>query len=192
MNAYTTEELQTRPEFDLEDFMNFVHESKISSEALEHFLGKWETWAKTIRAVQIKSGKNSWVAIWLPEEVEKEIDNTWETSPTEGFLFNGLAQYMCMNLVEQLIPEAAGGGCAPSPELALPLSRALSALGLSVSGDESHLARRYAILTHYPFRGGCEICSLQENCPKGSVGHEYAQVVLPGYERGVEEQDHGA
>ena len=42
-------------------------------------------------------------------------------------------------------------------------------------------------MTHYPFKGGCEICHLQSNCPKGQGKSEAASVVLPGYERGAGE-----
>ena len=44
------------------------------------------------------------------------------------------------------------------------------------------LSRRYAVVTHYPFKGGCEICVLQSNCPKGQGQMEATSVVLPGYE----------
>ena len=43
-------------------------------------------------------------------------------------------------------------------------------------------SRRYAVVTHYPFKGGCEICVLQSNCPKGQGQMEATSVVLPGYE----------
>ena len=47
-----------------------------------------------------------------------------------------------------------------------------------------HLAvlnRRFAVVTFYPFRGGCEICHLQAHCPKGN-GETGTSVLLPGYE----------
>ena len=46
---------------------------------------------------------------------------------------------------------------------------------------------RFALVTHYPFKGGCEICHLQSNCPKGQGKSEAASVVLPGYEQGADE-----
>ena len=60
----------------------------------------------------------------------------------------------------------------------------LSGLGLPYkSEDSSLLSRRYAVVTHYPFRGGCEICHMQSHCPKGQGQAESAGVLLPGYER---------
>ena len=44
---------------------------------------------------------------------------------------------------------------------------------------EPGLARRYAVVTHYPYRGGCEICTLQQQCPKSGGD---MTVTLPGYE----------
>jgi hypothetical protein len=39
------------------------------------------------------------------------------------------------------------------------------------------------VVTHYPFKGGCEICTLQHACPKAQGSGEGASVLLPGYER---------
>lgn len=179
--------LALEPEFDLEDFMNFTRESRISSDALEHFAELWETWRKELQAVRIHGGSKSWLAIWLPEAVETTVDAAWDKSPGEGFLINGLAQYMCMAAVEEALPQAAQGGCAPSPEPALALSRGLASLGLiNPDKNELNLLRRYAILTYYPFKGGCEICAMREKCPKANGHEEPASVVLPGHERGLD------
>ena len=62
--------------------------------------------------------------------------------------------------------------------------KVLAAEGIPYSNDKDPiLSRRYAVVTHYPFKGGCEICVLQSNCPKGQGQMEAASVVLPGYER---------
>ena len=64
------------------------------------------------------------------------------------------------------------------------LREALEAEGIPYTNDKDPiLSRRYAVVTHYPFKGGCEICVLQSNCPKGQGQMEAASVVLPGYER---------
>lgn len=175
------------PEFDLEDFMNFTRESRISNEALEQFAELWEKWKKDLQAMRIQDGANSWLAIWLPAEAEELVDTAWDKSPGEGFLLNGLAQYMCMAAAEEAVPQAAQGGCAPAPEPALTLTRGLSSLGLvSPEKNELTLLRRYAILTYYPFKGGCEICAMREKCPKANGHEDFASVTLPGYERGLD------
>lgn len=185
------ERMEAEPVFELEEFMNFARETRISRQTLETLINFWQNWQNKIAAMQITSGGKSWLAIWLPEEIEREVDKAWEASPSEGFLINSLAQYMCMAAVEQMLPEAAGGGCAPAPEPALALTDALAQLGLlklnergkATLGDTA-LIRRYAILTYYPFRGGCEICAMRKDCPKANGAGDFANVVLPGHERG--------
>ena len=72
--------------------------------------------------------------------------------------------------------------CTPGNPTAT-LREALEAEGIPYSNDKDPiLSRRYAVVTHYPFKGGCEICVLQSNCPKGQGQMEATSVVLPGYE----------
>lgn len=174
-----------RPEFDLEEFMNFAHESRISNEALQHLLSLWEDWSASLNAREIKNGKNSWLALWLPEEIESKVDEIWDKSPGEGFLINSLAQYLCMSAVNDLLPEIGDGGCAPAPRPHPDLARGLEEIGLGQMGPA--LARRYAIVTYFPFRGGCEICNLQEDCPRNLGEPAFATVTLPGHELGKDD-----
>ena len=91
---------------------------------------------------------------------------------------------MCMAAVHGVIPEIEDAGCAPAPKPTAALREALEAEGIPYTNDKDPiLSRRYAVVTHYPFKGGCEICVLQSNCPKGQGQMEAASVVLPGYER---------
>lgn len=174
------------PAFDMEDFMNFSRETRMASSTLEHLIDLWENWQSQIKAARIQHGQNSWLAIWLPESIEKAVDDAWEKSPGEGFLINSLAQYICMAAIQELLPQTADGGCAPAPEPNKALSEALARLKLvNVDKKDNNLLRRYAILTHYPFRGGCEICAMRDNCPKTHGTEEFASVVLPGHERGI-------
>lgn len=182
--AITAQEI--RPGFDMEDFMNFSRETRLASETLENLIAQWENWQDSLKAARIEHGGNSWLVIWLPEEIEKAIDEAWEKSPGEGFLINSLAQYMCMAAVQEMLPQAADGGCAPAPKPNKELGCALASLGLvDIAKGDTNLLRRYAILTYYPFRGGCEICAMSENCPKAHGAENFTSVVLPGYERGI-------
>ncbi len=181
MSEAVISETALRPEFDLEEFMNFAHETRIASEALGQLLAFWEEWVGQLRCVEIASGKNSWLAIWLPEAIEQKVDEIWDKSPGEGFLINSLAQYMCMSAANAALPEAADSGCAPAPKPHPALSGALESLGLGQMGPA--LARRYALLTYFPFRGGCEICALAEDCPRHKGEPAFATVTLPGHER---------
>lgn len=94
---------------------------------------------------------------------------------------------MCMSAVQEVLPQVEDAGCAPAPRPTEALREALSGLGLEYCEDAPTLNRRFALVTHYPFKGGCEICHLQSNCPKGQGKSEAASVVLPGYERGAGE-----
>lgn len=174
--------IEVQPDFDLEEFMNFAHESRISSEALDELAGYWEDWQQKLNAQEIKGETRSWLVVWLPESVEKIADAAWQRSPGEGYMLNNLAQYMCMSAVATVLPEAQDLGCVPTPEAEEALGVALENIGLAQRGRQG-LLRRYAVLSYYPFRGGCEICALQEGCPK--LGNQdMGSITLPGHEAG--------
>lgn len=179
----TTPQLETW--FDLEDFMNFSHETRLENEIFEKLAQVWEEWQALLKIAIIESGKNSWLAVWLPEEVEKIIESAWAEAPSQGFLYNNLAQYLCMSVVQELLPQAADGGCAPSPSPTATLREALTKAGLNYHPGSDILERRFALVTFYPFKGGCEICHLKTGCPKGKGTTDFASIVLPGFERSL-------
>ncbi|MDE7372148.1 MAG: hypothetical protein K2N07_10515 [Desulfovibrio sp.] len=184
MSETTITEHQLQPYFDIEEFMGLCQEKRLGGAVLERLLGKWEAWQPLLKAAQVKSGSSSWLAVWLPEEVETAVDKTWAQSASEGFQLNALAQYLCMSAIQEVLPQVAAGGCAPSPKPSQELRSALAGLGLPYKDeDSSALGRRYAVLTYYPFKGGCEVCYMRPQCPKGQGRGENATVVLPGYER---------
>ena len=111
------------------------------------------------------------------------MDDKWEEAPSEAFMYNALAQVMCMGIVHSLLPEVEEAGCAPAPHPTDALADALEAEGVPYATvGEPGLSRRFAVVTHYPFRGGCEICMLQKECPKAG-GDRGMSVTLPGFER---------
>ena len=168
---------------DIEEFMAFCQESRIDGESMKSLLQLWIRWKELLQSFRITDGKKSWLAVWLPEEVEHEVDQAWALAPSRGFLCNALAQFLCMSAINERLPAVADAGCAPAPEPALALKLGLAEAGLEVENDTGLLKRRYAVVTWFPFRGGCEVCSLRENCPKGSGGSDFASMVLPGHER---------
>lgn len=177
-------DLPVHSEFELEEFMNFSKETRLDSTTFNKLLTLWEEWANLLKVKQIKAGPESWLAAWLPEYVDKAIDEAWAQSPTQGYLMNALAQFMCMTAVQEVLPQAADGGCAPTPKPHADLRSALIELGLA--DDEGSLMRRYAVISYFPFRGGCEICAMKEECPKGVGGagvEKYLSMVIPGHER---------
>ena len=175
-----TRTIEVEPYFDLEEFMAFCQETRVDGKLLEQLSRLWEHWLPILNVREIKIGGKSVLAVWLPQEVENEVDELFDKSPSQGFMINNLAQYLCMSAVGGLLPQVAGSGCAPSPEPGQALVQALSEAGLPCHLGTSLLPeRRYATVTWYPFKGGCEVCALQDNCPKGNN----FSVVLPGYEK---------
>lgn len=183
MSEIINEVLTVQPFLDLEDFMNFSHEARLEGENFEKLEKLWKEWQPLLNVRNIKQDKNSWLAVWLPEEVEKYVDAAWEEAPGKGYLVHNLAQFLCMSAVQELIPQTAEGACAPAPKASPECLEALTQQAFLSEGSNTP-CRRYAVFTYYPFKGGCEICTLREQCPKGSGGSEFASVVLPGHERG--------
>ena len=173
----------------MEAFKNMSRETRLGGAVLERLVKLWGEWLPELKAYEVGTGKISYLAIWLPESVEQAVDEAWGKSPSDGFLINNLAQFLCMAAVQELLPEVEDGGCAPSPRPTSALREALAGLGLPYKSEESSLlSRRYAVVTHFPFRGGCEICHMQSHCPKGQGQTESASILLPGYEREEEEE----
>lgn len=175
---------ELRPSFDMEAFMVLSRETRLGGAVVEKLASFWEKWLNVLQVHEITTGKISYLAVWLPENVEDAVDEVWGKSPSDGFLVNNLAQFMCMSAIQELLPQIEDAGCAPSPRPTEALRETLAGLGLPYKRrDSSLLARRYAVVTHFPFRGGCEICHMQAHCPKGQGLAENAAVILPGYER---------
>lgn len=181
MSDVTLADLSVEPYFDLEDFMNFSKETRLDSATLENLLQYWEQWSGKLRAVQIASAGKSWLAAWLPDETGTEVEQAWTRLPSQGFMLNNLAQYLCMAAVRELVPQVEEMGCAPTPKPDASLREGLGKLGL-VSPDGA-LTNRYAVVTWHPFAGGCEICALSGDCPKQRHEDAFSGIVLPGYER---------
>ena len=183
MSDYTIESMEVTPYFDLENILRTAEESRVGGAALERLMRLWEEWLPLLKVRVINTGKTKYLAVWLPEAVEEAIDNAWAASPSQAYMDNALAQSLCMAAVHGLMPEVEDSGCAPAPRPTDTLRAALTAEGMAYKGDGPALARRYAVVSHYPFKGGCEICHLQSQCPKGQGQAGASSVVLPGYER---------
>ena len=181
--AYSAEYMEIHPYFDLELLMSMSQETRLGGAVTERLMHLWEQWVPEARALRIKTGHDAYLAVWLNEQVENDVDKAWEQSPGDAYLYNSLAQVLCMSIVHGILPEVQDAGCAPAPPVTDKLRAALTAEGLPYTSSGT-LARRYAVLTHHPFKGGCEICTLQHACPKAQGTGEAASILLPGYERG--------
>ena len=179
MAEYTATDIAVAPYFDLELLMDTCQEARIDGAVMEKLADAWDRWLPLVKARRIQCGNESYLLVWLLESVEEDVDEKWEQAPSEAFIFNALAQVLCMGVTHALLPQVEDLGCAPVPRPTNMLGAALEAerVPYLVMGEPG-LARRYAVVTHYPFRGGCEICMLQEQCPKNGG----MTVTLPGYE----------
>lgn len=175
-----------QPYFDMEGFMVMSQEKRLGGAVLERLVDLWGQWLPQLKVCEISAGKISYLAVWLPESIEIDVDEAWEKSASDGFMINNLAQFMCMSAVQAMLPQVEDAGCAPSPRPTEALRGALEKMGLEYRPGSSVLARRFAVVTHFPFRGGCEICHLQSECPKGQGQAESSSILLPGYERGAD------
>ena len=182
MAEYTIKELEAAPYFDLELLLGVSQESRIDGDVMKELSDVWDRWVPHAHVRHIEAGGKGYLLAWLDESVEDDVDEKWDDAPSEAFMYNALAQVMCMGLVHSLLPEVEDAGCAPAPKPTDELADALEDLGVpyQVMGEPG-LARRFGVVTHYPFRGGCEICMLQKNCPKAG-GDKGMTITLPGYE----------
>ncbi len=183
MSTFTAEKMEITPYFDIELIMRNSQETRMGGQILERCVTLWEEWSSQLQVHTVNTGKITYLVVWLPEEVEEAIDTAWAESPSQAYLDNSLAQTLCMGAVHSILPEVEDAGCAPAPRPTDALRHALEELGMPYKDDGPSLTRRFGVVTHYPFKGGCEICYLQSNCPKGQGQAESSTFVLPGYER---------
>ncbi|MCH5276553.1 MAG: hypothetical protein J1E80_01835 [Desulfovibrionaceae bacterium] len=189
MSDYRKEMLAVQPIFDMELMLGLLQETRMGGQVMEGLADAWERWLPLLHAMSLEAGGKRYLAIWLDEAVEREVDENWKKSATGGFRLNALAQTMIMGAVYQLVPEVEQAGCAPAPAPTPALSGALEAEGVPYQEKGgSTLCRRFSVLTHMPFRGACDICHLRDHCPKAaSHAESFHSVELPGNVRGQEE-----
>ena len=154
--AHSAEPMEIHPYFDLELIMSMSQETRLGGAVTERLMQLWEQWIPEAHALRIRTDSGEYLAVWLNEKVEEEVDRAWDQSPSDAYLYNTLAQVLCMSAVYGILPEVQDAGCAPAPRTSDALSAALNAEGLPCTASDT-LARRYAVVTHYPFKGGCEI-----------------------------------
>ena len=89
---FTCERLETQADFDMIGFMELSKETELSGPVMDRIVELWDRWFQMLSVYKITCGKITYLAVWLPEEVETYIDETWDKTPSEGFLANSLAQ----------------------------------------------------------------------------------------------------
>ena len=182
--SFSTEKIQCFPWFDMELLLQLSQEKRLGGEMMELCAKKWEEWSKTLKVTKIITEKRQYLLIQLDESVEGVVDEAWDNRPSEGHLLNALAQTMCMAVARDLLPEVEDAGCAPAPKPTEELKAALAELGAPYIADGPMLSKRYSVLTNFPFKGGCEICAMFKDCPKGQgKAEDVNTLLLPGFEK---------
>ncbi len=162
--------LKAEPEFDLGFFLGLFGSRRIEHELLEKLEAKWFEWLPRLKAYTFEpkdeqNGKGV-LLIHLNQTVDIDVDSLWRETPSDGFAMHTLAIAMVMSAASSYIPELAeGAGCAPVPRPTKELRKALKKVGVTWN-DQGSLDHQYAVLTPYPYEGGCVICNLKDNCPK--------------------------
>lgn len=180
---YTKEKLEIQPQFDMFALLELLEEKRLGGEILDELGEAWDRWLQYLHVYTLKVGKIGYLLIWLDENVEEEIDTKWADSPSDSFRFNCVAQNMIMATVNEVLPAVADAGCAPAPKPTDSLIEVLEDINVPYNETITALSRRFATLTHYPFRGACDICYLQDKCPKAQANAQsFHSVELKGYE----------
>ena len=110
-----------------------------------------------------------WLAVWLPSQVETEVDRALADAPSLGLALDEAARETLMARVRRLAPDVAGRECAPLPPRHAHAEAELARAGLVRLACGS-LRARYAVLTWAPRPGrtapNCSDCMLSVRCPK--------------------------
>ena len=88
--AIITEKLDLVPEFDMELFMITSQENRVGGEQMERLEGLWETWLSHRNAVTFTVDGTGYLLVWLDEAVEETVDEAWDSSPSDAYLYNVL------------------------------------------------------------------------------------------------------
>ncbi|NLW81552.1 MAG: hypothetical protein GXY42_07765 [Desulfovibrionales bacterium] len=156
--------LPTQPDFDFSTFLFLAQIDEVGPQEMLAVLETWERWLPHLKVFRLGERKG-YVLVFLEEPVEREVDEIWSRSPSEGFKHEAIAQTMIMGTLKALMPELGEKECAPVPEPGKPLRRTLEKIGISMQ-ESGALSRKYSTITPCPYRHGCERCFLKDSCIK--------------------------
>jgi len=150
--------------FDLPTYMALGQTGDLSGSEVAELLEYWDRWRVCLNAYIL--GRNrGYLALFMEAQVEDDIDQAWDQSPSMGFRLQTLVQTMVACAIQDMIPGIGRDQCAPVPKPNKVLKRSLSRLGLEFS-NQGTLNYRFSTLTFYPYKDGCPVCYLAPSCPK--------------------------
>ncbi|EPR38678.1 hypothetical protein dsx2_0487 [Desulfovibrio sp. X2] len=175
MSKITAQALKPAPEFDIMYYMSLCGETRIEQSRLEMLEPLWAKWLPHLKAYRLAAPGDTRASghliAFLEAPVEEEIEELWQTSPSDGMAAHNLAISLVMQTTASLIPKVAEGGCAPLTRPTKDLRRAFERLGLEWN-EEGTVNRQYAVFTPMPYAGGCRVCFLRSSCPKSTARDE--------------------
>lgn len=168
MGKMTARAMKANPHFDLIYYMELAGQSRVEQSLLAQLQERWNRWRDQHLKVrkllpEFASGDKGYLLVWLDKAVEDEIEEDWQTSPKLGMAAHNLAICLVMASAQSLVPEMMAGACAPLPRPDKAMRSQLKRLGLEWH-SEGRVDRNYAVLTHHPYAGGCEICLMKDTC----------------------------
>lgn len=159
------------PRLDLDKFATDRHLGALDAECADRLMSLWRKWTSRLHALVLDIEAEGYAAIWLDDEVGDEVARLWDVSPSFGYIADALAGELCMAGLRELAPEVERAGCAALAEPTESASRFLRESGARINEQSRTLDCRYGILTHYPYKGRCGVCSLRGQCSlPGKIG----------------------
>jgi hypothetical protein len=164
MALLSVNKLSIHPPMDLEMYMVLSQSKGLEGGETVELIQAWERMSAGLNVYRLGE-KKGYVAAYLSQEIEDELEKAWEESPSSGFKRQCLAQTLIMGALRHLLPELETHQCAPVPKPNKHLKRSLAQVDLEFS-NAGALNYKYSTLTYCPYRGGCELCYLKDSCPK--------------------------
>lgn len=159
-----------KPSFDSTLFMRISGLARIEDSLLKKIRCLWLNWKSHLFVYLIANeeaheSKRDCCLIYLDESVEVQLQEMWAVSPSEAFLMHCLAATMITGTAELFLSKKSKDACLPLPLVNENLIRRLDKLGIEWREGKT-FNREYIIFTYYPFKEGCQACSLKPGCPK--------------------------
>ncbi|NDV24581.1 hypothetical protein [Desulfovibrio sp. JC022] len=172
MSAFKIVEAKPNPDFNIFYFAELNGSTRIEHSLMESLEKYWNEWLPHLKAYTLKQpegGKGTdFLLLFLEKEVEDAVEEIWQETPTEGLAHHNLAITMVMSAAQSLIPQLEEGKCAPLPKPGEEVLKAFESLDLTWNA-EGTVNRQYAVFTPFPYSGGCEVCYLEDTCPKSQT-----------------------
>lgn len=170
------EPITVQPEFDFWLYAKISGESRLDHALLETLEQRWNEFKPELAAHRLTRtrGGAQYLLLYLSQKVEAVVDEAWKESPTLGLALHNLAVSLVMGAARELVPELEQDKCAPMPKPTAAIQDAFEALGLNWNADAT-LDRKYAVFTNLPYKGGCEICFLEEGCTQRKLAERWSK-----------------